>query len=58
MSKKSVEQITLEKNRFVISEKLIGQNVLIKVTNKDGKSFVYDHDKCYTDNKVHFDNIP
>jgi hypothetical protein len=37
-------QIT-QKNRFVISKKMLGQGLVISFTNKQGETYTYEHDK-------------
>ena len=41
------KQEFVEKKRFVISKKMIGKGLLVKVTFKDGKVRKYDVDKVY-----------
>ena len=48
---------TLKTKRFVIRKNLIGKNVIIEFTNKDNKTFTYNHDKVYSVNKAKFDNM-
>ena len=43
--------------RFVIRKKLVGQGLIIKYTNYDGKVCDYDHDKVYTENQDRFDGM-
>lgn len=43
--------------RFVIRKKLVGQGLIIKYTNYDGKVCDYDHDKVYYENQERFDNM-
>ena len=40
-------QNSIQSKRFVIRKSLIGQNTIIKVTFKNGKTFKYNHDKAY-----------
>lgn len=44
MAKTANNQQVIIKNRFVIAKKLIGQNVRISFTNKQGQTYEYDHD--------------
>ena len=43
--------------RFVIRKKLVGQGLIIKYTNYDGKVCDYDHDKVYMENQERFDSM-
>ena len=45
-------------NRFVIRKKLVGQGLIIKYTNYDGKVCDYDHDKVYHAHQERFDSMP
>jgi hypothetical protein len=47
----------LETKRFVIRKSLIGQGVIFRYTNYDGKVRDYDHDLVYTTHKERFDNM-
>ncbi len=38
---------SIQSKRFVIRKSLIGQNSIIEVTFKSGKTFKYNHDKVY-----------
>jgi len=38
---------TMNSKRFVVRQSLIGKNVVIKVTFKDGRTSTYDHDAAY-----------
>ena len=40
-------QNSIKSKRFVIRQNLIGQNTIIEVTFKNGKTFKYNHDKAY-----------
>jgi len=40
-------QNSIKSKRFVIRKSLIGQNTIIEVTFKNGKTFKYNHDKAY-----------
>jgi hypothetical protein len=50
-------QNSIQSKRFVIRKSLIGQNTIIEVTFKNGKTFKYNHDKAYelmSSNLEHF----
>ena len=38
---------SITSKRFVIRKSLIGQNTVINVTFKNGKTFTYNHDKAF-----------
>lgn len=38
---------SITSKRFVIRKSLIGQNQIIEVTFKNGKTFTYNHDKAF-----------
>ena len=38
---------SITSKRFVIRKSLIGQNTIIEVNFKNGKTFKYNHDKAY-----------
>jgi hypothetical protein len=40
-------QNSIQSKRFVIRQNLIGQNTIIEVTFKNGKTFKYNHDTKY-----------
>ena len=40
----------ITKNRFILSNSLLGQNAIISFTNKKGESFTYNHDQVYANN--------
>ena len=40
-------QNSIQSKRFVIRQTLIGQNQIIEVTFKNGKTFTYNHDKAF-----------
>jgi len=40
-------QNSITSKRFVIRKSLIGQNAIIEVNFKNGKTFKYNHDKAY-----------
>lgn len=50
----STEKIVNSK-RFKIAKKLIGEGVTVKVENKEGITFTYEHDAVYKKNKARFD---
>ena len=41
----------ITKKRFVISNSLLGKNLIIKFTNKKGESFEYNHDQVFALNQ-------
>ena len=47
----------LHSKRFVIRKNLVGQGIIIKYTNYDGKVCDYDHDKVYYGNQERFDSM-
>jgi hypothetical protein len=49
---------SLVSNRFVIRKRLVGQGLIIKYTNYDGKVCDYDHDKVYFEHQNRFDSMP
>ena len=55
-SKKEFKRSIVSK-RFVIRKKLVGQGLIIKYTNYDGKVCDYDHDKVYKENQERFDSM-
>ena len=40
-------QNSIQSKRFVIRKSLIGQNTIIEVNFKNGKTFKYNHDKAF-----------
>ena len=40
-------QNSIQSKRFVIRKSLIGQNTIIEVNFKNGKTFKYNHDNAY-----------
>jgi hypothetical protein len=44
---KIVEMETMKSKRFVVRQSLIGQNKVIEVTFKDGKTVKYNHDIAF-----------
>ena len=41
---------TITKSRFIISNSLLGKNLIITFTNKKGETYTYDHDQVYANN--------
>ena len=41
----------ITKSRFIISNSLLGSNLIITFTNKKGESYTYDHDQVYAKNQ-------
>ena len=41
----------MKTKRFVIRKTLVGKGITIEFTNKDGKTFKYNHDEVYNANK-------
>jgi len=56
-NKTKTENPMLETKRFVIRKSLIGQGIIFKYTNYDGKERNYDHDLVYTTHQERFDNM-
>ena len=42
----------ITKNRFILSNSLLGQNAIISFTNKKGESFTYNHDQVFASNQT------
>jgi hypothetical protein len=40
----------ITKNRFVLSNSLLGKSAIITFTNKKGETFTYDHDQVFAIN--------
>ena len=40
----------ITKSRFIISNSLLGQSLIITFTNKKGESYTYNHDQVYAKN--------
>ena len=57
MKNKNSKTQTLKTKRFVVRQSLVGKNQIIEFTNKDNKTFTYNHDKVYSVNKAKFDNM-
>tara|TARA_A100001515_G_scaffold85785_1_gene68165 strand:- start:741 stop:992 length:252 start_codon:yes stop_codon:yes gene_type:complete len=58
MSKKiKTSQVVKESKRFVLSKKMVGENLIISVTTKTGKKFKYDHDGVYSINQEKLENM-
>jgi hypothetical protein len=47
----------IKSKRFVIRKNLVGKNVIIEFTNKENKTFKYNHDEVYNANKDKFENM-
>lgn len=47
----------MKTNRFVIRKNLVGKNITIEFTNKEGQTFKYNHDEVYQANKDKFENM-
>jgi len=47
----------IKTKRFVIRKSLLGKNSIIQFTNKEGKTFKYNHDKVYSSNKKRFEGM-
>lgn len=41
----------MKTKRFVIRKTLVGKGITVEFTNKDGKTFKYNHDEVYNANK-------
>jgi len=41
----------ITKSRFIISNSLLGSNLIITFTNKKGESYTYDHDQVFAKNQ-------
>ena len=41
----------ITKNRFILSNSLLGQSLIITFTNKKGESYTYDHDQVFAKNQ-------
>lgn len=48
----------METKRFVIRKSLVGQNKVITVNFKSGKTVKYNHDEVYKANKEKLENMP
>ena len=49
---------SITSKRFVIRKSLIGQNTIIDVTFKSGKTFTYNHDKVWSVMKDKLSTMP
>ncbi len=49
---------TVNKKRFIISKKMVGQGLKVEVETRTGNSFKYDHDQIYKLFQDKFDNMP
>ena len=47
----------MKTKRFVIRKGLIGKNVTIEFTNKEGKTYKYNHDEVYNANKSKLESM-
>ena len=52
---KTTKLETMKTSRFVIRKNLVGKNTVIEFTNKEGKTFIYNHDEVYNANKDRFE---
>ena len=50
-------QNSIKSKRFVIRKSLIGQNTIIEVNFKNGKTFKYNHDKAYELKSENLDHL-
>ena len=41
----------ITKNRFILSNSLLGQSLIITFTNKKGESYTYNHDQVFAKNQ-------
>ncbi len=44
-------QNKITKNRFILSNSLLGQSLIITFTNKKGESYTYNHDQVFAKNQ-------
>jgi len=49
---------TVNKKRFIISKKMVGEGLKVEVTTRTGNSFKYDHDQIYNLFQEKFDSMP
>lgn len=42
----------ITKNRFILSNSLLGKSAIITFTNKKGESFTYNHDQVFANNQT------
>lgn len=49
---------TVNKKRFIISKKMVGEGLQVEVETRTGNSFKYDHDQIYKLFQEKFDNMP
>ncbi len=42
----------ITKNRFILSNSLLGKSAIISFTNKKGESFTYNHDQVFANNQT------
>ena len=45
-------QNLITKNRFILSNSLLGQNATIQFTNKKGEQYTYNHDQVFAKNQT------
>lgn len=45
-------QNLITKNRFILSNSLLGKSAIITFTNKKGESFTYNHDQVFANNQT------
>ena len=44
-------QNQITKNRFILSNNLLGKSLIISFTNKKGESYTYNHDQVFASNQ-------
>ena len=44
-------QNQITKNRFILSNNLLGKSLIISFTNKKGESYTYNHDQVFAGNQ-------
>ena len=50
-------QNLITKNRFILSNSLLGKSAIISFTNKKGESFTYNHDQVFAKNQTKLLNM-
>ena len=50
-------QNQITKNRFILSNNLLGKSLTISFTNKKGESYTYDHDQVFANNQTRLLNM-
>lgn len=50
-------QNQITKSRFIISNSLLGSNLIITFTNKKGESYTYNHDQVFAKNQTKLLNM-